>query len=44
MTKLTGVNKFMMKVVTNDNNFNVEGQMSGGATPIVSMVPGSDES
>ena len=30
-------------MVNNDNNFNVEGQMSGGVTPMVSMVPGSGE-
>ena len=41
MTKLTGANKLMMKVVSNDNN--VEGKMSGGVTPMVSMVLGSDE-
>ena len=43
MTKLTGVSKLMMQVVSNDNNFNVEEKMSGGVTPMVSMVPGSDE-
>ena len=41
MTKLTGVSKLMMQVVSNDAN--VEGQMSGGVTQMVSMVPGSDE-
>ena len=43
MTKLTGVSKLMMKVVSNDKKFNVEGKMSGGVTPMVIMVLGSDE-